>query len=365
MPLISTIRIGTIATDCSTGAPAARIMLSSPLTAAGCTSKKATFACAALLACFNWLSRLDCTRNTVQSRKVAKPSESMTTRVWFAGRCRFATPCRSVNAHRSRERRRASQLKSDALAQSTPTATKIPALIPTPSRTFPARRIASKTTVAPSSNSTESRGRSTRRRRGAEPGMLRRSTASGLTSRTASTGRSAKSVAVQTPIASPMSSARGSTCGVTSTGRKSAKMRGSSSCAPNPSAIPSNAPMTPSSDASSTYIIVTCPPVAPRHRSTATVSSRSAMYAWIALATPMPPSRSATSPTSPRNLFSCSIPCVRLRSVSRTVRARTFCASSSGFARATTRAGLSDAGSFTSASYCARLPNPMSRVSAR
>jgi hypothetical protein len=46
--------------------------------------------------------------------------------------------------------------------------------------------------------------------------------------------------------------------------------------------------------------VITCAEVAPRQRSAATVSRFCAMYAPIALATPMPPSSSAKVPTSPR-----------------------------------------------------------------
>ncbi len=110
----------------------------------------------------------------------------------------------------------------------------------------------------------------------------------------------------------------------------------------------------------------TCGAVAPRQRSTATVSVFSAMCAWMALATPIPPNRSATSPTIPRNRLSCSTASVRSCSVSSTVSARTRASRNrSRLASANCSAVAPVAGNLTSVSYVARLPKPTSFVSSR
>ena len=112
-------------------------------------------------------------------------------------------------------------------------------------------------------------------------------------------------------------------------------------------------------------MINTCPLVAPRHRSTATVSIFRMTNACTPLATPMPPSSSATRPTMPRKFPSWSMDCVRLNSFSATVRNRTRGVSveKRWLKRAAKRAGVSDGGTLSSAWYSARLPkisNPVS-----
>jgi hypothetical protein len=109
----------------------------------------------------------------------------------------------------------------------------------------------------------------------------------------------------------------------------------------------------------------TCRPVAPRQRSTATVSILRATNALTPLATPTPPSNSAMSPTIDRKSLSRSTARVSPCSASATVRARTFCFSRRDFTGSRKRAGATDAGSLSTASYSARLPKTRSCVSAR
>ena len=90
-----------------------------------------------------------------------------------------------------------------------------------------------------------------------------------------------------------------------------------------------------------------------------------ATNALTPLATPTPPRRSAISPTIDRKLLSRSIARVRPRSTSATVRGRTLCGRNCVRSGRTHCSALVASGSFTTASYSARLPKTSSCVSAR
>ena len=206
--------------------------------------------------------------------------------------------------------RRASRAHSIAASQVAPIAAPIPTLIHSPTFALSARAMHTATTLAASTTAATSRSGS---RHGERDGTRRtasssrRSTCSGATLRTPSTGPSAKSTPTHVPSASPLSAGIHSRRGTTSTGMKLPSTCGSTNCAATPSTTPSTAPASPSPAASITNIHTTWRALAPRQRSTAIASIFSAMYARSALATPVPPSRSAMRPTRPRNRPSCSI----------------------------------------------------------
>ena len=241
-------------------------------------------------------------------------------------------PCRTTNVQGSSVSRRARRVHSIAASHVAPMAAPIPALIQRPMIGLSARAMHTATTLATSNAPAARRTGSRHAERGVPGAVLsssRRSTCSGATFRTPSTGPSAKSTPTQVPSARPRSAAAHSSCGTTSTGMKAPSTCGSTSCAAIPSTTPSTAPASPSPAASITNSHTTWLPLAPRHRNTAIVSIFSAMYARSALATPVPPSRSAISPTRPRKRPNCSIDRVSERSVSATERARTCSESNS------------------------------------
>ena len=158
----------------------------------------------------------------------------------------------------------------------------------------------------------------------------RRSVASGEIRRTPSSGISANATAVQSPSPMPMASAGHDTDGATVTGRKSPSTRGSTCATARPRAAPIVLPRRPMPAACTRKRAKTCRVLPPRQRSTATVSIFCRISTCTALPTPIPPSRSATSATSPRKRPRRSRALPRLRCSSSTVRTRIRSARSDG-----------------------------------